>query len=104
MAKEVRVLVTHHNLICNVLSVSETTLISLTGKLFSKHIVDRHTKNLVVSTGGYRGAEILLNHVEVRVKNKPQILHTILTAMQEQEALKDIVEQMKKWKRKQISG
>ena len=103
-AKASGVLISHHNVICNVLSVSETTLISLAGKLFSIHIVDRPTKTLVLSNGGYKGADILLDHVEMRVDNKPKILQIVLKAMQELEALKDIVEQMENWKEEDMTG
>ena len=99
------VLETHHDAICNVLSVSKTTLISLSGKLFSKHIIDRPTKT-VVSKGGYKGADILLDHVEMKVESKPHILQTVLKAMKEHESLVDIVEQMENWEGEdtQISG
>ena len=100
------VLETHHDAICNVLSVSKTTLISLTGKLFSKHIIDRRTKTSVVSKGGYKGADILLDHVEMKVESKPHILQIVLKAMKEHESLVDIVEQMENWEGEdtQISG
>ena len=101
-----RVLVSHHNAICNVLSASKPTLISLTGMLYSKHIIDRRTKISVISKGGYKGADILLDHVEMKVESKPSILPTILKAMKEHESLVDIVEQMENWEGEdmQISG
>ena len=87
-------LVSHHNDICKILDASETTLISLTGKLFQLRIVDRPTKIYVTSKGGYKGADTLLDHVETRVDNNPQILITVLEAMRENTALKDITEQL----------
>ena len=100
------VLVSHHNAICDVLSVSKPTLISLTGKLFSEHIIDRPTKTSVLSKGGYKGADILLDHVEMKVESNPSILQTVLKAMKEHESLVDIVEQMENWEGEdmQISG
>ena len=103
-AKASGVLISYHNAICNVLSVSENTLISLIGNLFLIRIIDRPTKNLVISNGGYKGADILLDHVEMRVDNKPKILQSVLKAMQELEALKDIVEQMENWKEEDVTG
>ena len=97
------ILVSHHNVICKVLSVSKTTLISLTGKLFEVRIVDRATKIAVISKGGYEGADTLLDHVEIRVDNNPQLLHTVLEAMRELKALKDVVEQIDNWKGDQMS-
>ena len=101
-----RVVVSHHNLICDVLSVSKPTLISLTGKLFAKHIIDRPTKTSVISKGGYEGADALLDHVEMKVESNPHILPTILKAMKEHESLVDIVEQMENWEGEEmlISG
>ena len=92
-----RVLVSHHHVICRVLSVSETTLISLTGKLFSKRIIDMPTKTLVLSKGGYKGADILLDHVEMKVESKPHILLTVLDTMKEHELLVDIVNEIVNW-------
>ena len=94
------VLVSHHHAICSILSASETTLYSLTGKLYEMRIVDRPTKIAVISKGQYKGADILLDHIDMKVKDKPRLLCTVLHAMQELEALKDVVEQMDKWKAK----
>ena len=96
------VLVSHHNDICKILDASETTLNSLTGKLFQLQIVDRPTKIDVMSKGGYKGADTLLDHVETRVDNNSQILITFLEAMRENTALKDITEQLER-ETKQIS-
>ena len=98
-----RVLASHHDTICNVLSVSKTTLISLTGELYSKRIISRDTKILALSRGGYEGADFLLHHVQMRVESKPHILLTVLKAMKEHESLVDIVEQME-GEDMQISG
>ena len=97
------VLVSHHHAICNILSASETTLHSLTGKLYEMRIVDRPTKIAVISKGQYKGADILLDHVDMKVNDKPRLLRTILDAMRELEALKDVVEQMDKWKAKDMN-
>ena len=96
------VLVSDHNDICKILDASETTLISLTGKLFQLRIVDRPTKIDIMSKGGYIGADTLLDHVETRVDNNPQVLITVFEAMRENTALKDITEQLEK-ETKQIS-
>ena len=74
--------------------------------LYSKRIIDRRTKIPVTSKGGYKGADILLDHVEMKVESKPSILQTVLKAMKEHESLVDIVEQMENWEGEdmQISG
>ena len=92
-----RVLVSHHNAICSVLSVSKPTLISLNGMLYSNHIIDMPTKTSVSSKGGYEGADILLDHVRMKVESKPHILQTVLKAMKEHVSLVDIVEKMENW-------
>ena len=97
-AKPSDVLVSRHNDICYILSVSKTTLESLTGKLFQMQIVDRLTKIAIMSQGGYAGADALLDYVEMRVDNKPTILQSVFEAMQENESLEEIVQQIKaKW-------
>ena len=95
VAKPSDFLISHHNDICSTLSVSKTTLVSLTGKLFQLRIVDRSTKTAVVSKGGYKGADILLDFVEMKLDNNPEILESVLEAMQENESLKEIVWQIK---------
>ena len=98
VARPSDVLVSRHSDVCSTLSVSETTLESLTGKLFQLRIVDRSTKTAVMSKAGYKGADTLLDYVEMRVDNNPEILQSVFEAMSECESLKEIVHQMKrKW-------
>ena len=91
------VLVSHHNDICKVLAVSETTLISLAVELYAKRIIDIDTKSAVISKGGYKGADALLDIVKMGVDFKPGILLSVFDAMQKMNVLKDIVEKMQKW-------
>ena len=63
-------------------------------------IVDRLTKIAVTSKGQYKGADIVQDYVEKKVNDKPRLLRTVLDAMRELEALKDVVDQMDKWKAK----
>ena len=96
VARPSDVLVTRHNDICSILSVFEITLESLTGKLFQLRIVDRSTKIAVMSKAGYKGADTLLDYVEMRVDNNPKILRAVFEAMSECEPLKGIVYQMER--------
>ena len=99
------VLVFHHNDICKVLTVSQTTLFSLAGELYAKRIIDIRTKSEVISKGGYKGADTLLDLVKMKVDNKPRILPRVFEAMQKHEALKDIVEKMENWEEdKDVQG
>ena len=96
-AKPSDVLVSRHKDICNTLTVSRTTLQSLTLKLFQLRIVDQPTKGAVMSRGGScEGPDILLDYLEMRVDSNPTMLQLVLEAMQENESLREIVDQMKK--------
>ena len=100
------VLVSHHNDICRVLTISETTLWSLAGELFAKGFIDGLTKFEVTSKGGYKGANTLMDLIELKVDSRPEILPSVFEVMRRLGALVDIVEKMKKWKRedKDVQG
>ena len=91
------ILVAHHDDLCKALTVSETTLFSLTGKLYSKRILDFRTKSEITLKGGYKGADTLMDYLEMRVDHNSDMLYNVLQAMRELEALKDIVEKMDSW-------
>ena len=91
------ILITHHDDLCKALTVSETTLFSLTGKLYSKRILDFRTKFEITSKGGYKGADTLMDYLEMRVDHNSAMLYNVLQAMRELEDLKDIVEKMDSW-------
>ena len=91
------ILVTHHDDLCKALTVSETTLFSLTGKLYSKRILDFCTKSEITSKGGYKGADTLMDYLEMRVDHNSAMLYNVLQAMRELEDLKDIVEKIDSW-------
>ena len=97
ISKASDILVTHHDDLCKALTVSETTLFSLTGKLYSKRIVDFRTKSEITTKGGYKGADTLMDYLEMRVDHNSDMLYNVLRAMRELEALKDIVEKMDSW-------
>ena len=97
ISKASDILVTHHDDLCKALTVSETTLFSLTGKLYSKRIVDFRTKSEITTKGGYKGADTLMDYLEMRVDHNSDMLYNVLQAMRELEALKDIVEKMDSW-------
>ena len=91
------ILVTHHDDLCKALTVSETALFSLTGNLYSKRILDFRTKSEIISKGGYKGADTLMDYLEMRVDNNSAMLYNVLQAMRELEDLKDIVDKMDSW-------
>ena len=91
------ILVTHHDDLCKALTVSETALFSLTGNLYSKRILDFRTKSEITSKGGYKGADTLMDYLEMRVDHNSAMLYNVLQAMRELEDLKDIVDKMDSW-------
>ena len=91
------ILVTHHDDLCKALTVSETALFSLTGNLYSKRILDFRTKSEIISKGGYKGADTLMDYLEMRVDHNSAMLYNVLQAMRELEDLKDIVDKMDSW-------
>ena len=90
-------MVSHHDEMCKILTVSKITLFSLAVKLYAERIIDIHTKSYVIKKGGFKGADALLDLIKLKVDSKPEILPTVFKAMREQETLKDIVEKMEKW-------
>ena len=82
--------------LCNLLSNSEPTLLSLTTELYSKGIIDMKIKSDVHNKGGYKGADILLAHVQMKIKPSPEHLDTVQKAMENECVLDEIVKKMKK--------
>ena len=81
--------------LCELVAASSETLNSCVINLYSERMVDMTTKNVVIETKGYGGANIILDHLMMKVKAKPQRFHTILEIMMKEEALRDIAEKMK---------
>ena len=80
----------YHGDICDVLSRSEETLIVFAGVLYVKGIIDVHTKNSVIRNKGSEGAEILMDRVEIKVKQNPRHLKRVLRMMKKLEDLETI--------------
>ena len=97
------ILVTHHDDLCKALTVSETTLFSLTRKLYSQRILDFRTKSEITSKGGYKGANTLMDYLEMRVDHNSDMLYNVLQAMRELEALKDIIKNMGRRRHRNIN-
>ena len=97
------ILITHHDDLCKALTVSETTLFSLTRKLYSQRILDFRTKSEITSKGGYKGANTLMDYLEMRVDHNSDMLYNVLQAMRELEALKDIIKNMGRRRHRNIN-
>ena len=89
----------YHGEICDVLNVSKDSLLSFTQKLFAVNIINRDTKISVTRTGGKEGADILLDHIEMKIEQKieqnPDCLHVVLEIMENDEYLRHIVKKIK---------
>ena len=85
----------YHGEICDVLNVSEYSLLLFTQKLFARNIINRDTKISVTRTGGKEGAGILLDHIEIKVEQNPDCLHVVLELMENDEYLLHIVKKIK---------
>ena len=80
----------YHCDICGVLSRSEETLIKFAGMLYERRIIDVHTKNAVIRKKGSEGADILMDKVEMKVKQNPRNLKRVLRMMKKLEDLETI--------------
>ena len=79
-----------HDDICDVLSKSEESMIMFAGMLYAKRIIDVRTKNAVIRRKGSEGADILMNRVEMKVKQYPKHLKRVLMTMKKLKNLENI--------------
>ena len=85
----------YHSEICSTLNVCADTLQSFALKLFAQKIIDRSTKLSVERKGGQSGASVLLDHVELKVEQKPKLLNVVLEIMESEENLCYIAKEIK---------
>ena len=96
MATPCKVLRKHHQELCRLLNTCPETRDSYVVSLYSSEMIDMATKNEVLRTKSRLGPDTLLDHLMLKVEDKPQRLDTILEIMMEQETMSDIVEKMKR--------
>ena len=77
------------------MNITKTSLQSYAQNLFAKKIIDQDTKIFVTRTGGNEGADILLDHIEMKVKLNPDCLHVLLELMENDEYLCHIAKMIK---------
>ena len=85
----------YHGEICDVLNVIKDSLLSFTQELFAVNIINRDTKISVIRIGGKEGADILLDHIEMKVEQNPDCLQVVLKLMENDEYLRHIVKKIK---------
>ena len=84
----------HHGELCSILNISETTLLSLAGRFYARSIIDNPTKLEVRRVKGFEGADILMEHVELKVEQNHECLGEVLEIMENEECLCDVVKRM----------
>ena len=82
--------------LCKLLNISEPTLLSLTNELYSKNVIDRDVKIEVIRKGGSIGADILLTHVEMKIKQNPEHRDVVQKAMEKEHFLHEITQKIKR--------
>ena len=78
---------------CRTLNTSEPALLSLNCELYSHRIIDQPTMLEVNREKGFKGANTLMDYVEMKVEQNHEYLHKVLQIM---ECLCDVVMRMKK--------
>ena len=82
--------------LCRLLNISEPTLLSLTNELYSKNVIDSDVKIEVIRKGGSIGANILLTHVEMKIKQNSEHRDVVQKAMEKEQFLHEITQKMKR--------
>ena len=89
------VLRNYHSDISSTLNVCAETLKSFTGMLFQRKIIDRQTRISVDRQGGLAGAGVPLDHIDMKVDQRPKLLYVVLEEMASEENLRHIVKKIK---------
>ena len=82
--------------ICDILDGSDETLASFCAGLYQRKIIDDTVRNSVSRKPGIEGAGVLMNHIELMVKQKPDCLETVLEVMEKEHYLKSVAKDMKR--------
>ena len=82
--------------VCNILDGSDETLASFCAGLYQRKIIDDTVRNSVSRKPGIEGAGVLVNHIELMVKKKPDCLETVLEVMENEHYLKSVAKDMKR--------
>ena len=85
----------HHAQLCKVLNISENVLCSFADELFAMKIISNETKLSATRQGGQRGANVLLDHISMRIDLNPGLLPTVIDIMESIELLNEVVKQMR---------
>ena len=84
----------HNGEVCTIVNL-ESALLPLVLKLFERGIIDESTKNDVDRQNDYKGAKMVMEYLQRKVEQTPEIFPTVLEVMGEVNALEAVVEKMK---------
>ena len=88
----------HFNELSNKIAASSDLLSSVTAGFYKYGIIDQNTKDEVNRKGGLAGAEMLLNHTQLKIKqSQPDglaVLGSVINVLFDQGSLRDIVYKM----------
>ena len=82
--------------LCDILDGSDETLTSFCARLYQSKIIDDTVRNSVSRRPGKGGAGVLLNHIELMIKQKPNNLETVLEVMEKEHFLKSVAKDIKR--------
>ena len=98
MAVTPNVIQRHYSDLLRVFSTSQDTLFVITGGFYQAELIDRDTKNTIFTTTPLlASSRILLDHIEMKVDQSTDNVSSVLEVLEEQVALKEIVQKMKQF-------
>ena len=88
-------IIRNHSLeLLKILTYSSETLPTLAVRLYQSHLISQQTKKVLLSSPPQQAAIALSDCLELKVDQNPKHLTTILEILNEEEAMKDLVEKM----------
>ena len=98
MAVTPNIIKRHYSALLRVFSTSQDTLFVITGGFYQAELIDRDTKNTIFTTTPLlASSRILLDHIEMKVDQSTDNVSSVLEVLEEQVALKEIVQKMKQF-------
>lgn len=97
----------HHKDICTCLNKSDPTLINFTMSLYSGQVIDEHSRISVIRKKGLEGADELMTYVRSHLESGEGDMgryRTIMRCMEDEAILRDVLEEIRKFKGSLISS
>ena len=87
----------HYAKLFEILSVSKESLFNLSASCYENELIDLQLKSVITNSDGNVGANKLLDHLEMKIKQSKKYLPVVLNLMDEETTLKDVVKKMKEF-------